>query len=151
MAFDVSNFVIDRVIRGAMTSTADGSIMYFINQITNPQLSFTADSVQAVDALGTTIQTYYRAKNATLSAENSMFDLGLLATQQGTQKHIASAEDKIVVPGMENIQVPSAGNTVKLKFKPTEPLTQIYLLKGDSTLGEKFTVNASATDRKSVV
>ena len=35
MAFDVSNFVIDRVIRGAMTSTADGSIMYFINQITN--------------------------------------------------------------------------------------------------------------------
>ncbi len=145
MAFDVSNFVIDRVIRGAMTSTADGSIMYFINQITNPQLSFTADSVQAVDALGTTIQTYYRAKNATLSAENSMFDLGLLATQQGTQKHIASAEDKIVVPGMENIQVPSDGNTVKLKFKPTEPLTQIYLLKGDSTLGEKFTVNASAT------
>lgn len=145
MAFDISNFVIDRVLRGTMTSTTDGSVMYFINQITNPQLSFTADSVQAVDALGTTIQTYYRAKNATLSAENSMFDLGLLATQQGTEKHIASAEDKIVAPAMETIAVPSAGNTVTLAHKPTVSITQIYLLKGDATLGQKFGVAPSAT------
>lgn len=148
MAFDISNFVIDRVLRGTMTSTTDGSVMYFINQITNPQLSFTADSVTAVDALGTTIQTYYRAKNATLSAENSLFDLGLLATQQGTEKHIASAEDKIIAPAMEEIEVPSEGNTVTLAHKPIEDITAIYLLNGDSTLGQKFTVNASATEEQ---
>lgn len=146
MAFDVSNFVIDRVLRGAMTSTTDGSVMYFINQITNPQLSFTADSVAAVDALGTTIQTYYRAKNATLSAENSMFDLGLLATQQGTEKHIASSDDKIVSPAMDVYTI--SGTTIKLNHKPTEDITMIYLLKGDSTLGQKFTVNASATENQ---
>ena len=145
MAFDISNFVIDRVLRGTMTSTTDGSVMYFINQITNPQLSFTADSVNAVDALGTTIQTYYRAKNATLSAENSMFDLGLLATQQGTEKHLASEADKIVAPALETIDVPSDGNTVKLSHVPTEDITQIYALNGDSTLGQKYTVNATPT------
>ena len=144
MAFDISNFVIDRVLRGTMTSTTDGSVMYFINQITNPQLSFTADSVQAVDALGTTIQTYYRAKNATLSAENSLFDLGLLATQQGTEKHIASAGDKIVTPAMETIEV--TGTTVTLAHEPVEDITAIYLLNGDSTLGQKFTVNTTATE-----
>lgn len=144
MAFDISNFVIDRVLRGTMTSITDGSVMYFINQITNPQLSFTADSVNAVDALGTTIQTYYRAKTATLSAENSMFDLGLLATQQGTEKHVASTGDKIVAPALETIDI--AGTTVVLSHVPTADITEIYALNGDSTLGKKYTVNASATE-----
>lgn len=144
MAFDISNFVIDRVLRGTMTSTTDGSVMYFINQITNPQLSFTADSVNAVDALGTTIQTYYRAKNATLSAENSMFDLSLLATQQGTEKHIASSSDKIITPAMETLDV--SGTTVKLSHVPTEDITMIYELRGDSTLGTLYDVAPTATE-----
>lgn len=144
MAFDVSNFIIDRVLRGTMTSTTDGSVMYFINQITNPQLSITADNVQAVDALGTAIQTYYRAKNATLSAENAMFDLNLLATQNGAKKKIADEGNKIVAPALETIDV--TGTTVKLSHVPTEDITTIYLLKGDDTLGQKFTVNPTATE-----
>ena len=39
MAYDVNNFVIDRVLRGMMLSAADDSIMWSINQITNPSLS----------------------------------------------------------------------------------------------------------------
>lgn len=146
MAFDVSNFVIDHVLRGIMTSTSDGSVMYSINQITNPQLSFTADSVQAVDALGTPIQTYYRAKNATLSAENSLFDLGLLATQQGTEKHVASTGDTIIAPAWETVDV--SGTTITLAHEPTEPITAIYALNGDSTLGTKYTVDTTAGEDK---
>ncbi len=42
MAFDINNFVIDRCIRGVMTSTADGSVMYSINQIEDPALNISA-------------------------------------------------------------------------------------------------------------
>jgi len=143
MAFDVSNFIIDRILRGVMTSTADGSVMYSINQIENPSLQCTADEKVAVDALGTTIQTYYLAKNAVLSAENSMFDLGLFATQQGTEKNIATITNKIITPIFENVDV--TGTTVVLKKIPTVPLTTIYELKGDSTMGKKYLVNATAT------
>lgn len=143
MAFDVSNFIIDRILRGIMSSTADGSVMYSINQIENPTLECSADEKTAVDALGTTIQTYHLAKNATLSAENSMFDLGLFATQQGAEKKIASADNKIVTPIFENIDV--EGTSVVLKHTPIEALTSIYELKGDSTMGKKYTVNATAT------
>lgn len=146
MAFDVSNFIIDRILRGVMTSTADGSVMYSINQIENPTLECTADEKTAVDALGTTIQTYHLAKNATLSAENSMFDLGLFATQQGAEKNIASTNNKIITPIFENIDV--TGTTIKLKNLPVEPITAIYELKGDSTMGKKYTVNATATADK---
>ena len=143
MAFDISNFIIDRILRGVMTSTADGSVMYSINQIENPSLECSADEKVAVDALGTTIQTYHLAKNATLSAENSMFDLGLFATQQGAEKKIASASSKIITPIFENIDV--TGTSVVLKHKPKDALTAIYELKGDSTMGKKYTVNATAT------
>lgn len=143
MSFDVSNFIIDRILRGVMTSTADGSVMYSINQIENPTLECSADEKTAVDALGTTIQTYHLAKNATLSAENSMFDLGLFATQQGAEKKVATALNKIVTPIFENIDV--TGASVVLKHTPKEALTAIYELKGDSTMGKKYTVNATAT------
>lgn len=143
MAFDVSNFIIDRILRGIMTSTADGTVMYSINQIENPTLECSADEKTAVDALGTTIQTYHLAKNATLSAENSMFDLNLFATQQGATKKIASSASKITTPVFKNIDV--TGTSVTLSPKPKAPITAIYELKGDSTMGKKYVVNATAT------
>lgn len=153
MAFDVSNFVIDRILRGVMTSTADGSVMYSINQIENPQLTCSADEKKAVDALGTTIQTYHLAKNAEFSAENSMFDLSLFATQQGTTKNIATASNKIVTPAMETFEVTASGNTldlITLSHEPTQPITTIYELKGDSTMGQKYISSTSATADKFV-
>ena len=56
--FDLSNFVIDRVIRGMMVSNSDDSILWSINQITNPSLNVTTESADAVDALNTPIMTF---------------------------------------------------------------------------------------------
>lgn len=144
--YDVSNFVIDRIVRGVMTSTKDGSVMYSINQIENPTLKCAADEKTSVDALGTKIQTYYLAKSAELSAENSMFDMNLFATQQGTEKTVADSAHKIISPAMETIDV--NGASVVLKNKPLEPIKAIYELKGDATMGQKYTVAASASADK---
>lgn len=145
MTFDINNFVIDRVIRGTMTSTSDGSLMYSINQIEEPSLNCSADEVTAVDALGSTIQTFQRAKNATFSGSNSLFDLSLLAIQMGTEKKVATADKKIVSPIFETIDIEKPDEPIKLKKTPMEPITAIYELRGDSTLGRKFTVSAAAS------
>lgn len=152
MAFDISNFVIDRCLRGVMTSTADGSVMYSINQIEEPSLNISADEVTAVDALGTTIATYNRAKNAEFSASNSLFDLGLLAAQMGTEKKVASDTSKLTVPIFETIDVAKGATTAELKYTPvTGAIDAIYELKGDSTLGTKYTVTTgAATDTQFV-
>ena len=72
MAFDLSNFVIDRVVRGIAVSQGDntklgiktGDVLFSINQITNPSLSCTSESADAVDGLNTPIATFYRSKSA---------------------------------------------------------------------------------------
>ena len=135
-----------------MTSTADGSVMYSINQIEEPSLNITSDEVTAVDALGTTIATYNRAKNAEFSASNSLFDLSLLASQMGTEKKVASSTTKLVVPIFETIDVAAGASEVTLKYEPkTGVIDAIYELKGDSTLGTKYTATSgSATTDKFV-
>lgn len=135
-----------------MTSTADGSVMYSINQIEEPSLNITSEEATAVDALGTTIATYNRAKNAEFSASNSLFDLSLLASQMGTEKKVASSSTKLTVPIFETIDVVAGAGEVTLKYEPKAgAIDAIYELKGDSTLGTKYTATSgSATTDKFV-
>ena len=143
--FDLNNFVIDRVIRGLMVNSGDGSLMWSINQITEPTLSITAETSEAVDAIGSPIAIFNRAKRAEFSAQNSLFDLSLCAAQNGTEKQVASEEKKIDVPAFETLVVPATTTEpVALKHTPKVTPTVIYKLNGDGTLGASLEYSASA-------
>ncbi len=143
MAFDINNFVIDRIIRGVALSQKDDSVLFSINQIQNASLNCASESTDAVDAMGTPIATFYRAKTAEFSAENALFDMNLMATQLGTAKKIASAGTKVVVPAMESFIVAEGGKYV-LKHKPVAAPTEIYAINGDSTFGVKYKKETAA-------
>lgn len=142
--FDINNFVIDRVVRGIALSHTDDSVLFSINQIQNASLNCASESTDAVDALGTPIATFYRAKSAEFSAENALYDMGLMATQLGTKKKVASASEKITVPAMENFTV-AAGGKYTLKHTPVAEPTEIYALNGDSTFGVKYVKGTAAS------
>ena len=144
MSVNLNNFIIDRVLRGVAQSHTDGSVLFAITQIQNPSLTCSSESVDAVDALGTPVATFYRSKTAEFSAENAMFDMNLMAVQVGADKKIASATNKITVPAFEKI----AGTTaVALKHTPKKIPEYCYALNGDGTLGTKYlkATTASAT------
>lgn len=144
MAFDINNFVIDRIIRGVALSQKDDSVLFSINQMQNASLNCASESTDAVDALGTPIATFYRAKSAEFSAENAIFDMNLMATQLGTAKKIASSTSKITAPAMESF---TYGNgTYELKHNPKVAPNEIYVLNGDSTFGKKFVKDTAASE-----
>lgn len=148
MAFDLNNFVIDRVVRGIATDMKTGDVLFSINQITNPSLNCTAESTDAVDALNVPIATFYRAKTAEFSAENALFDMNLLATQAGTAKKVATSTAKIDAPCFQTIDI-TAATAYTLSHAPKADTTpKIYVLNGDGTLGEKVEIATSAADRK---
>lgn len=148
MAFDLSNFVIDRVVRGIATDMKTGDVLFSINQITNPSLNCTSESTDAVDALNVPIATFYRAKTAEFSAENALFDMNLLATQAGTKKKVATATAKIDAPCFQTIDI-TAATTYTLSHAPKADTTpKVYVLNGDGTLGEKVEIATTAADRK---
>ena len=143
MAFDINNFVIDRIVRGVALSQKDDSVLFSINQIQNASLNCASESTDAVDALGTPIATFYRAKSAEFSAENALYDMNLMATQLGTAKKVASAASKITVPAMESFTV-AEGLKYDLKHAPKAVPTEIYALNGDSTFSVKYTKSTAA-------
>ena len=144
MAFDINNFVIDRVIRGVALSQKDDSVLFSINQMQNVSLNCASESTDAVDALGTPIATFYRAKSAEFSAENAIFDMNLMATQLGTAKKVASSTAKITAPAMESFTYGTG--SYELKHTPKTVPNEIYVLNGDSTFGKKFVKGTAASD-----
>lgn len=157
MAFDLNNFVIDRVVRGIAVAHGDsdklgvkaGDVLFSINQITNPSLNCTSESTDAVDALNVPIATFYRAKTAEFSAENALFDMNLLATQAGAVKKVASTTAKIEVPCFQTIDITEA-TSYTLTHTP-KAMPKVYVLNGDGTLGAKVEIADLAADKKIVV
>lgn len=137
MAFDINNFVIDRVVRGVALSQKDDSVLFSINQMQNVSLNCASESTDAVDALGTPIATFYRAKSAEFSAENALFDMNLMATQLGTKKEVAGNGAEVIVPAMESFIV-EEGKEYTLKHAPIAAPAEIYALNSDSTFGVKY-------------
>lgn len=157
MAFDMNNFVIDRVVRGIAVSQGDnaklgiaaGDVLFSINQITNPSLNCTSESNDAVDALGTPIATFYRSKAAEFSAENALFDMNLLATQSGAKKKVASSTAKIETPCFQTIDIEEGKTSYALSHTPKTGTTpKVYVLNGDGTLGAKVEIDSTATAKK---
>lgn len=151
MAYTVNNFVTDRILRGMMVSSADDTILWSLSQITNPSLSCSTETQDAVDMLGTPVITFERAKTVEFSGENALFDLGLFAAQSGTEVETASATQKIVAPIFETITLgedPTAA--VALKHAPIGQIMEIHVLNGDSTLGTRYVNGASASDTEFV-
>ena len=146
MAFDINNFVIDRVIRGVALSQKDDSVLFSINQMQNVSLNCASESTDAVDALGTPIATFYRAKSAEFSAENAIFDMNLMATQLGTTKKVASSTAKITAPAMESFTYGTG--SYELKHTPKTTPSEIYVLNGDSTFGKKFVKGTAASEKE---
>lgn len=109
----------------------------------NVSLNCASESTDAVDALGTPIATFYRAKSAEFSAENAIFDMNLMATQLGTAKKVASSAAKITAPAMESFTY--GAGTYELKHVPKGDIKEIYKLNGDSTFGEKYVKGTGAT------
>ena len=141
--FDLNNFVIDRIVRGVALSQKDDSVLFSINQIQNASLNCASESTDAVDAMGTPIATFYRAKSAEFSAENALFDMNLMATQLGTTKKVASATSKVTAPAMESFT--AEGGKYVLKHAPKAAPAEVYAINGDSTFGKKYKKGTSAT------
>lgn len=138
-----------------MFSTTTREALWSVSQISNFSISITTDSQDAVDATGTPIMTFYRAKQCEVTAENALWDLGLFAAQGGGDQALvsSSASNKFNVPIFDEIEIETA-NTATLTHTPVLPTGEtyavpyIYVLNGDGSLGAKLEcAGSTATGR----
>ena len=139
MAIDINmnNFVIDRVLR-AVGKSKDGDVLFAINQVTNPSLNVTSETSEAVDALGSRIAVFNRAKSCEFSAENALFDMALMAQQAGSVEGVIRDKAQ-TVPAFDPME------NGKLAHTPAVPdALKIYELTGDGSFGAEITKSGDA-------
>lgn len=153
MAFDVNSFVIDRTLRGTLFDKSTGEVIFSINQIKDPSLECSGETVYTTDAVGSRIASFDRSKDATLSGSNALIDFGMLAAQLGSDKKQASTSSKIICPIFEEVEV--ASNKIALSKVPvgTEgaEVKFIYSKNKDGSLGTKYTAGSSASATEFVI
>ena len=147
----ISNLVIDRILRGVMFSTTTREALWSVSQISSFSISVTTDSQDAVDATGTPIMTFYRAKQCEISAENALWDLSLFAAQGGGNNALvsSSATNKFNVPIFDEIELASATfatltHTPVLPSGATYAVPYVYVLNGDGSMGKKLVAGSAA-------
>ena len=148
MAHNLNNIIVDRVLRGVFSDKND-NIIFSLNQIQDLSMNQTSESQEILDALGVSIMELMRSKALEVSANNAIYDFGLLAAQYGTEKVVADKENKVVTPHMETFAVPAADENGKLMHTldhtPVKAPTAVYALNLDSTLGVKYEFDTAAT------
>ena len=150
MSFNPNELVLEKIRAVEEYDPTTSELMGRYTQIEEPSLSFSSESTQVTDAMGSPIMTFYRAKSGTFSFTNSLFSLDLAASQFGAAKEIADTDNKLTVPVSEVL--PIVDNKVVLKYTPVDTagaeVKYVKIINSDNTFGKTYEVSATAGDGK---
>lgn len=140
------SLVIDRVLE-IVGENSDGDLLYLLNNLSNVSINTTSESKDKTDALGVLIKRFYTSKSVEVSADCNLLSFSMLSQTFGTDKVVASADAKILAPKILHIDTTGITEyTIPANLKPKAPLTKIYALENNGTLGKAYKVGSSASE-----
>lgn len=143
-----NELILDRVRSLTAHDLSTNALLFRLTSLEDPTLSCSTEGEEVVDAVGSLITTMYRAKKATFSASNSLFSLDLAARQFGSNKEIADADHKMVVPTYEILTI--TNKKVTLANTPHNSVKYIYSIV-DGEIGTQYTAGAAASATEFVI
>lgn len=151
MAFNPNELVLEKIRAVEEYDPATNELVGRYTQIEDPSLKTSADAQEVTDAMGSTVATFYKAQKGNFDFSNSFFSLDLAASQYGTEKILASDENKIIIPVSETITIGS-DHTVKLKYVPVgtagAEVKYVKVINENNTFGDTYEVSATAGEGK---
>lgn len=145
--FNPNELILEKIRTVEEYDPATDELIGRYTQVEDPSLKTSAESQDVTDAMGTPIQTFYKAQKGTFDFTNSLHSLDLWASQFGSTKNIASSTNKIVTPVSETITIGS-DNTVTLKYVPVgttgAEVKYVKVINDNNTFGKTYTVSATA-------
>lgn len=149
--FNPNELVFERVRSVEEYDPATNELTGRYTQIEDPSLKISADSTDVTDAMGSTIQTFYKAQKGIFEFVNSLLSLDLAVSQFGSTKKVASESQKLIIPVSETITIGSDG-TVVLKYIPIgvtgAEVKYVKVINENNTFGSTYEVSATAGEGK---
>lgn len=145
--FDVNALAIHKVMRISNFHTGTGAMLWSMSQVKDFNLSVTVDNETVIsDAMGSPIMKFQNGKSCVATGTNALFDMGLLAAQNGTTKQLSSTTSFNSYAN-EIVTVPASG-TITLKHTPASlaaaGIPFAYKLRGDDGTNTTYAYAATA-------
>lgn len=147
--FNPNEVVFEKVKQASLYDLETGELMHRLTSIEDPSLNTTAEKEEVVDAQGNTITDIYKAKKATFGGSNSLFSLDLAGSQFGSEKEVASEDNKIINYIAETLTI--SDGQVKLSRTPVEGGIKYIHIMENGDVGESYAVGAAANEEEAVV
>lgn len=141
MSFNVDGIIVEEIL-SVLAEDFDGKPLYRIIQASEGNLDVTAETKEAKDKNGTLIKKSYTAKAASLSITNAMLDLNAYAHTTGSDKIVASEDNKIKVPKL--LLVDSGDKSVVLPDEPIDGTITVTAVKSNDSLGKTYDLSAAS-------
>ena len=143
--FDIKSAVINRFLRLTEVDLESGMVNWVLRNIESPQAEFTGESVDKTDERGILISRFDTAKGFTLSGESSKLELGLMASQLGTEVQVATADKKIKGEDFEIITIveDSGEKKATMAYTPTTTPSVVYAINKYKSLGDPIEVGTA--------
>ena len=148
MAYDVNALALHKVMRISNFHTGTGAMLWSLTQVKDFSMNITMENEVVISAAdGTPIMKFENGKTCKATGTNALFDLGLLAAQNGVTKDLSSAAS-FKAYANEVVVVPSAG-TITLKHTPAAAAAAgipfVYKLRGDDGHSTSYAYGATAS------
>lgn len=147
--FNPNELVLEKIRAVEEYDPATSELVGRYTQIESPSLKTSATGTTVTDAMGAEIVTFYQAQTGTFGFTNSLLSLDLAATQFGSVKEIAGADNKIIVPVSETITI-GPDHTAVLKYVPVgaagAEVKYAKVMNKNNTFGKTYVVGATAGD-----
>lgn len=141
MSFKLDDLIIDRIQFG-FAEDFSGNPLYTLTQLSDATIEISAESTDAVDAQGTLIKRFWRAKSGTFTATNAMLNLSIAGAASGNGKEVATSAAKITMP---KIEVVKAGATLQLDPDFVQGSIKVNALGTNGTLGTAYAAGSTAS------
>lgn len=150
MAFNPNELILEKIRAVEEYDPATMELDGRYTQIESPSLKTSANGTQVTDAMGAEIVTFYNAQQGTFSFTNSVHSLDLMASQFGSKKEVADADNKIITYVSEVITL--VNNVATLKYVPVgtvgAEVKYAKVINDNNTYGKTYSVSAAVDDEK---
>lgn len=148
--FDVNSFVVEKPNK-AISQSANGDGWYS-NQIQNLSIKVDGTEETHTDVDGNTVLTVTRGKTCTVSFEVKMFDLNIIAAQNGTKKEVAGPDvSTITTPAFEEVTIDNSNKESIVLAHDVKAVDSTYSvsvnqLNSDGSLKRVFKQGSAVSD-----
>jgi hypothetical protein len=141
--FTLDDFAVDHIGWGYAESL-DGDTLYVLTQLADATIDITSESKEVRDKDGNLIKKIYTGKSGTLTANNALLNLSIIAAGSGSDKDLASSTNKISMPFV--VEATTTDKTVTVEGVDSDSVSVV----GMNGSGSVVKIYKTGTDADSV-